>query len=73
MSTRSVLRYWATERMSDVNWEQFMTFMIEEQRVQQEDARELRKREKEAVTSEFGIGKVIERQERKRKGVAGYK
>ena len=35
------------EENANINWEQFMTFM-EEQRAQQEDAWELREREKEA-------------------------
>ena len=34
--------------MSNIDWEQFMTFMMEERRVQWEDARELWEREKEA-------------------------
>ena len=42
------LKYCATERMSNIDWEQFMTFMMEERRAQLEDARELREREKEA-------------------------
>ena len=42
------MRYCATERMSNVNWEQFMTFMIEERRDQWGDTRELREIEKEA-------------------------
>ena len=48
MSTRSGLRYCATERMSNIDLEQFMTFMMEERRAQREDAREFREREKEA-------------------------
>ena len=48
MSTMSGMRYCATEKMSNIDWEQFMTFMMEERRAQLEDARELREREKEA-------------------------
>ena len=48
MSTRSGLRDCATERMSNIDWEQFITFMMEERQAQREDARELWEREKEA-------------------------
>ena len=53
------------ERMSNINSEQFMTFMMEERQAQRKDARELREREKEA---EEGRGSLeLERLLRDRK------
>ena len=37
MSPMSGMRYCATEKMSNIDWEQFMTFMMEERRAQRED------------------------------------